>query len=119
MTTRNYRDSLSVPKRCRPSCRSRRTDPNDEVVRFENAADCAPTKVEDYVEAARAMGNLRWRITLFHILPNIMPAVRGGSLRNGIRGESPHPPRFARHPLPQARDREEKPPLPDHHLPHH
>src|SRR5438046_8045756 len=30
-------------------------------------------KVEDYVEAARAMGNPRWRIALFHILPNIMP----------------------------------------------
>ena len=29
-------------------------------------------KVEDYVEAARAMGNPRWRIALFHILPNIM-----------------------------------------------
>jgi peptide/nickel transport system permease protein len=32
-------------------------------------------KVEDYVEAARAMGNPRWRITLVHILPNIMPAL--------------------------------------------
>ena len=32
-------------------------------------------KVEDYVEAARAMGNPRWRIALFHILPNIMPAL--------------------------------------------
>src|ERR1700724_542696 len=34
-------------------------------------------KVEDYVEAARAMGNPRWRIALFHILPNIMPALLG------------------------------------------
>jgi peptide/nickel transport system permease protein len=32
-------------------------------------------KVEDYVEAARAMGNPPWRIALFHILPNIMPAL--------------------------------------------
>jgi peptide/nickel transport system permease protein len=32
-------------------------------------------KVEDYVEAARAMGNPRWRIVIFHILPNIMPAL--------------------------------------------
>src|SRR6476620_9065837 len=32
-------------------------------------------KVEDYVEAARAVDNPRWRIALFHILPNIMPAL--------------------------------------------
>ncbi len=32
-------------------------------------------KVEDYVEAARAMGNPPWRIALVHILPNIMPAL--------------------------------------------
>ena len=32
-------------------------------------------KVEDYVEAARAVGNPPWRIALFHILPNIMPAL--------------------------------------------
>jgi peptide/nickel transport system permease protein len=32
-------------------------------------------KVEDYVEAARAMGNPRWRIAFFHILPNILPAL--------------------------------------------
>jgi peptide/nickel transport system permease protein len=32
-------------------------------------------KVEDYVEAARAVGNPRWRIALVHILPNIMPAL--------------------------------------------
>jgi peptide/nickel transport system permease protein len=32
-------------------------------------------KVEDYVEAARAMGNPPWRIALFHILPNILPAL--------------------------------------------
>jgi peptide/nickel transport system permease protein len=32
-------------------------------------------KVEDFVEAARAIGNPRWRIALFHILPNIMPAL--------------------------------------------
>jgi peptide/nickel transport system permease protein len=32
-------------------------------------------KVEDYVEAARAMGNPPWRIALIHILPNILPAL--------------------------------------------
>jgi peptide/nickel transport system permease protein len=32
-------------------------------------------KVEDYVEAARAVGNPPWRIALVHILPNIMPAL--------------------------------------------
>ena len=32
-------------------------------------------KVEDYVEAARAMGNPRWRIALVHSLPNILPAL--------------------------------------------
>jgi peptide/nickel transport system permease protein len=32
-------------------------------------------KVEDYVEAARAIGNPRWRIALFHILPNILPSL--------------------------------------------
>src|SRR5919197_5383536 len=32
-------------------------------------------KHEDYVEAARAVGNPRWRIVFVHILPNIMPAL--------------------------------------------
>jgi peptide/nickel transport system permease protein len=32
-------------------------------------------KVEDYVEAARAVGNPAVRIALKHILPNIMPAL--------------------------------------------
>jgi peptide/nickel transport system permease protein len=32
-------------------------------------------KVEDYVEAARAVGNPRWRVALVHILPNILPAL--------------------------------------------
>ena len=32
-------------------------------------------KVEDYVEAARAIGNPPWRIALLHILPNILPAL--------------------------------------------
>src|ERR1700759_345293 len=32
-------------------------------------------KVEDYVEAERAIGNPPWRIALFHILPNILPAL--------------------------------------------
>jgi len=31
--------------------------------------------VEDYVEAARAVGNPRWRIAVCHVLPNILPAV--------------------------------------------
>ncbi|MBM3522011.1 MAG: ABC transporter permease [Alphaproteobacteria bacterium] len=33
------------------------------------------TVVEDYVEAARAVGNPRWRIALRHVLPNIVPPV--------------------------------------------
>jgi peptide/nickel transport system permease protein len=32
-------------------------------------------KVEDYVEAARAIGAPRWRIALRHILPNILPQL--------------------------------------------
>jgi peptide/nickel transport system permease protein len=32
-------------------------------------------KVEDYVEAARSIGNPPWRIALVHILPNILPAL--------------------------------------------
>jgi peptide/nickel transport system permease protein len=32
-------------------------------------------KVEDYVEAARAVGNPHWRIALVHILPNTTPAL--------------------------------------------
>jgi peptide/nickel transport system permease protein len=32
-------------------------------------------KVEDYVEAARAVGNPPWRIAVRHILPNILPAL--------------------------------------------
>ena len=32
-------------------------------------------KVEDYVEAARAVGNPHWRIVLLHILPNILPPL--------------------------------------------
>ncbi|KJC33359.1 ABC transporter permease [Bradyrhizobium sp. LTSP857] len=32
-------------------------------------------KSEDYVEAARALGNPGWRIAFSHILPNIMPAL--------------------------------------------
>jgi peptide/nickel transport system permease protein len=32
-------------------------------------------KVEDYVEAARGIGNPPWRIALVHILPNILPAL--------------------------------------------
>jgi len=32
-------------------------------------------KAEDYVEAARALGNPPWRIAVSHILPNILPAL--------------------------------------------
>jgi peptide/nickel transport system permease protein len=32
-------------------------------------------KAEDYVEAARALGNPPWRIAFAHILPNILPAL--------------------------------------------
>ena len=32
-------------------------------------------KTEDYVEAARAVGNPHWRIALRHILPNILPPL--------------------------------------------
>ena len=32
-------------------------------------------KVEDYVEAARAVGNPHWRIALVHIMPNVLPAL--------------------------------------------
>ena len=32
-------------------------------------------KVEDYVEAARAVGNPHWRIALRHIMPNVMPPL--------------------------------------------
>jgi len=32
-------------------------------------------KVEDYVEAAKALGNPHWRIVLRHILPNILPPL--------------------------------------------
>jgi peptide/nickel transport system permease protein len=32
-------------------------------------------RVEDYVEAARAVGTPPWRIALMHIVPNIMPAL--------------------------------------------
>lgn len=32
-------------------------------------------KVEDYVEAARAVGNPAWRIAFRHILPNVLPAL--------------------------------------------
>ena len=32
-------------------------------------------KSEDYVEAARAVGNPAWRVAFRHILPNILPAL--------------------------------------------
>jgi peptide/nickel transport system permease protein len=33
------------------------------------------TKAEDYVEAARAVGNPHWRIAVRHILPNVLPQL--------------------------------------------
>ena len=38
-------------------------------------AQALSVKVEDYVEAARAVGNSHWRIALRHVLPNILPPV--------------------------------------------
>jgi peptide/nickel transport system permease protein len=38
-------------------------------------AQVMTVKVEDYIEAARAIGNPHWRIVLVHILPNILPAL--------------------------------------------
>src|ERR1700757_2984732 len=38
-------------------------------------AQVLAVKVEDFVEAARAVGNPHWRIALRHILPNILPAL--------------------------------------------
>src|SRR5512139_2795504 len=32
-------------------------------------------KAEDYIEAARALGNPPWRIAFSHVLPNILPAL--------------------------------------------
>jgi len=32
-------------------------------------------KVDDYIEAARAVGNPHWRIAAVHLLPNILPAL--------------------------------------------
>jgi peptide/nickel transport system permease protein len=38
-------------------------------------AQVLSVKVEDYVEAARAVGNPHWRIALRHILPNVVPPL--------------------------------------------
>jgi peptide/nickel transport system permease protein len=38
-------------------------------------AQVMAVKVEDYIEAARCVGNPHWRIVLIHILPNILPAL--------------------------------------------
>jgi len=38
-------------------------------------AQVMTVKVEDYIEAARAVGNPKWRIALFHIMPNILPPL--------------------------------------------
>ncbi len=38
-------------------------------------AQVLAVKVEDFVEAARAVGNSRWRIALCHILPNVLPPL--------------------------------------------
>lgn len=38
-------------------------------------AQVLAVKVEDFVEAARAIGNPHWRIALRHILPNVLPPL--------------------------------------------
>ena len=38
-------------------------------------AQVLSVKVEDFVEAARAVGNPHWRIALRHILPNVLPPL--------------------------------------------
>ncbi|HYB10534.1 MAG TPA: ABC transporter permease [Alphaproteobacteria bacterium] len=38
-------------------------------------AQTLSVKVEDYVEAAKALGNPHWRILLRHILPNVLPPL--------------------------------------------
>ena len=38
-------------------------------------AQVMSVKVEDYIEAARAVGNPHWRIALRHILPNVLPPL--------------------------------------------
>ena len=43
-------------------------------VRLARGATMA-VKVEDYVEAARAVGNPRWRVAVRHVLPNIVPPI--------------------------------------------
>ena len=44
------------------------------VIRLTRAQVLA-VKVEDFVEAARAVGNPHWRIALRHILPNVLPPL--------------------------------------------
>lgn len=43
-------------------------------IRLSRGATMA-AKVEDYVEAARSIGNPRWRVAVRHILPNIVPPL--------------------------------------------
>jgi peptide/nickel transport system permease protein len=43
-------------------------------IRLARGATMA-AKVEDYVEAARSIGNPRWRVAVRHILPNIVPPL--------------------------------------------
>ena len=38
-------------------------------------AQVQSVKTEDYIEAARAVGNPHWRIALRHVLPNILPPL--------------------------------------------
>ena len=38
-------------------------------------AQVLAVKVEDYVEAARALGNPHWRIAVRHVLPNVVPPL--------------------------------------------
>ena len=38
-------------------------------------AQVLSVKVEDFIEAARAVGNPHWRIALRHVLPNVVPPL--------------------------------------------
>jgi peptide/nickel transport system permease protein len=38
-------------------------------------AQVLAVKVEDYVEAARALGNPHWRIAIRHVMPNVVPPL--------------------------------------------
>lgn len=47
----------------------------DGVISRLTRAQVLAVKVEDYIEAARAVGNPHWRIALRHMLPNVLPPL--------------------------------------------